>query len=340
MITPRRLTPWACLLLFAASPVAAQVTPQVSFQPERLWLTSGQRVTVDLRVTPPAALGQVWVSGPWREDLEWRRQGQRVELLARRAGSYTLRAQRGQGGPVLATLRVEVQAPLIQRVLERVQAEATDGDARQPLVVFDLDDTLFDTRWRALVNLRAWGESHGEQRLVDLRLEDVRYELAGTLRNAGLSAGEVQGALGRAITAFQSQHWTDYHLDRPFPGALALVQAVEQAGGRVVYVTGRSERRRAASEAVLRAAGFPVEGALRYFRPADDQRSSASYKAIVARHYLPRHGEVVAAFDNEPANCNAFLWANPQALTVHLDTLYPAASPALAAGVEVLSAWE
>lgn len=348
MRTPSRLSgaarwlrPQAALLaalLLVPAAARAQAAPQVRFQPAQLTLEAGQQATLTFQVDPPGALGQVWISGPPRTQLEWRRQGDQVQVKARQAGTWTLVAQRGPGGATLATARVEVESGVLARVLERVRQSAQAG--RRPLVVFDLDDTLFDTRWRTLINLRAWGHSHGEQRLIDLQLEDVRYELTGTLRNAGLSSGEIAGTLGRAIASFQSQHWFDYQLDRPFPGALEWVRAVVAAGGQIVYVTGRSEVRRAASEAVLAEAGFPVESAWRYFRPTSYAGSSASYKGNVTRNYLPLRGEVVATFDNEPANCNAFLWAAPQAIDVHIDTLYPLDSPALASGVEILPGWD
>ena len=321
----------AGLLLATALPAHAQT--QVALSPPRLWLATGDRATVDVRVTPSSALAGLALAAP--SQLEARLVGSRLTVIARAPGQWTVELRQGPGGAVLARLPVAVQAPLLERVLDRVRAEA--GHA--PIVVFDLDDTLFDTRWRTLKVLQAWGQSHGEPRLVALELEDVRWDLAPTLRNAGLSSWEIAGPLGRAIAAERSRHFSDYPLDRPFPGAVEYVRAVQAAGARVAYVTGRTEPKRALSEQVLRQWGFPVEGALRWFKPLSWSGSTASYKGRVVRQSLPGYGQVVACFDNEPANCNAFETAAPGAIQVFLDTLYPSDSPALLSGVETIEAW-
>ena len=87
------------------------------------------------------------------------------------------------------------------------------------------------------------------------------------------------------------------------------------------------------------AAIFPVQGALRYFRPASSSTSIATYKGRLCRDELPRFGVVVATLDNEPANCNAFSAAAPRALHVFLDTRYPDDSPALLTGIETIAGW-
>jgi hypothetical protein len=218
------------------------------------------------------------------------------------------------------------------RVLARVRAAAAAGE--RPIVVFDLDDTLFDTRWRILTVLHDYGRGHHLSALTHLEADDVRWDDRDTLGDAGLS-----GARERAALSYLHQHtYHAYALDLPFDGALDYVLAVRAAGGRVAYVTGRSESARNVSEQVLEAAGFPLTGTLRYFRPASES-SIPAYKGRVARQSLPHYGEVVATFDNEPANCDAFERAAPAATNVFLDTRYPDDSPALLAGVERVTSW-
>ena len=57
------------------------------------------------------------------------------------------------------------------------------------------------------------------------------------------------------------------------------------------------------------------------------------------RHVAPglgRIGHVVAAFDNEPANCNVMLAHHPDAHVVFVDTQHMPGAPPLAAGVHVV----
>ncbi len=321
----------ALLAALLALPAAGQ---QVTFAPDRLRLETGLTVTTRLRGAP-ANLSQVALSGPPQAQLEWRRTGDRVVVRARAPGDFVLRARRGVSGPALAELRVTVAAPVLERVLARVRAEATDGDGRQPIVAFDLDDTLFDTRWRTLATLQRWGRDHGEPRLAGLALEDVRWDIEATLAAAGLAAWEVKGAKGRAAADYYWRHYSDYELDHPFPGAVAFVRAVEEAGGRVAYVTARGEVKREKTEAVLEAAGFPVASALRLFR-FDTSGSIPRYKGSMVRSELPQHGEVVACFENEPANANAFAGAAPAALQVFVDSQAPPGSPALVSTIETI----
>ena len=333
------------LFLLAAAPLAARAqdagslasapATRAAFQPERLRIAPGVSASALLRVEPAADRSRVWIEAP--AGLRWTRSGDRLAVEGVAPGRFTLRARLGQGGPVLAALEVQVLAPLLERVLERVRAEVLDG-GRTPIVVFDLDDTLFDTRWRTLAVLRAWGQARGEPRLAGLELEEVRYDLADTLAAAGFAAWEIRGALGREVASHEARYRHEYQLARPFPGAREYVLDVEQAGARVAYVTGRSVAYRALSESVLRAHGFPVEGALRYYR-LDAQGTTAAWKGRIARQELARHGEVVACLDNEPANANAFLQAAPAALHGFLDTQHSSGAPRLLVGIEAIEGW-
>jgi hypothetical protein len=117
------------------------------------------------------------------------------------------------------------------------------------------------------------------------------------------------------------------------------VRALVAAGGHPIYLTGRAEKTRALSLEVLQAAGFP-EGTL-FLKPNPgpgvQKEATHAFKGRITRSEVPQLGTVVAAFDNEPANCNAFRESAPaDAAVVFLDTLYPDDSPALGAGIDTL----
>jgi len=51
---------------------------------------------------------------------------------------------------------------------------------------------------------------------------------------------------------------------------------------------------------------------------------------------IARIGKVVAAFDNEPGNCNAFIEMSPDADVVFVDTQHLPGAPALAPRVHIV----
>ena len=52
---------------------------------------------------------------------------------------------------------------------------------------------------------------------------------------------------------------------------------------------------------------------------------------------MGRVGDVIASFDNEPGNCNAFLEHFPSAASVLLATQHMPGAPALQTGVDIIA---
>ncbi len=133
-------------------------------------------------------------------------------------------------------------------------------------------------------------------------------------------------------SAFNGTH---YHHDTPLPGAVAYVQRLHGLGAHVVYLTGRKAAAEAPTRGALVAAGFPVGERTTLLckpdpAPGEPKLETAEWKGLTARGAVAGLGAVVAAFDNEPVNCNALRAALPGAARlVFLDTLYKPDSPAL-----------
>src|SRR5262249_33597577 len=86
----------------------------------------------------------------------------------------------------------------------------------------------------------------------------------------------------------------------------------------------------------LRDLGFPigVAGTEIVLKP-DANMPDEAFKRFAAPS-LARVGTVVAAFDNEPGNCNVLFEAFPSCASVLLDTQHMPGAPPLDRGVDVI----
>lgn len=208
----------------------------------------------------------------------------------------------------------------LERVLERVLETRASGEV--PVVVFDLDDTLFSTQNRHLRILGEFAASRagGAQALASLPPGALRYSIKDTARAAGVT----DEALLRDLQAFWFERFfADEYLgaDAPVPGAPAFVRSVIEAGGVVVYLTGRDETMREGTLQALEQAGFPApdgEAVRLILKPRFDAQDLAFKRE--AFETVAALGAVAAGFENEPAYLNAMLERFPRMLAVLLET--------------------
>lgn len=188
------------------------------------------------------------------------------------------------------------------------------------LVIFDLDGTLFDNRTRTMFILREISERF-DYRLPQLvatmeRFQDiavVHYSLEKTLYLMGVtSPTEIEFIEKEWSQRFFSDEYQKF--DIPMAGAKSYVTRIHNAGATVIYLTGRDVGGMlVGTTESLRLYGFPVGimGTMmivKKFFEEDDE----SFKSNVVP-YLKRLGEVVAIFENEPANSNILYQAFPGA---------------------------
>jgi beta-phosphoglucomutase-like phosphatase (HAD superfamily) len=209
-----------------------------------------------------------------------------------------------------------------QAILSAALARARGS--RHSVAVFDLDSTLLDNRPRQARILQEYGAAAGLPLLLAARPEHFEgWDLARALRNAGLSETLVRAHAARVRRFWEERFFTGAlcRLDVPVPGAPAFVRAVHAAGVTVAYVTGRPARMEDGTLEVLERFGFPLpdgETAVLFMKPGEALRDDA-WKAI-ARDAVDALGDVVLAFENEPAHANAYAQAWRRAMVVHLDT--------------------
>ena len=231
---------------------------------------------------------------------------------------------------------------ILDEILARVRELRVTGATRgqTPVVVFDLDHTLFDNGPRTLALLRDYARTAGEQALSAalqaLPETNVPYTVADVLALAGEHRAEVVEA---ARESWGQRFFTDdiQRLDVPVPGAQSYVADVFEAGATVVYLSGRDAPNMLVGCAEsLRAHRFPVGLAhtVIVLKPSWEMPDLEFKRDVV--DFLSSLGVVVASFDNEPANCNMFRRMFPGAHHVFLATAHAPDSPPLDPGIPAI----
>ncbi|MGE0616537.1 MAG: HAD family hydrolase [Bacteriovoracia bacterium] len=211
---------------------------------------------------------------------------------------------------------------LREEILRRARAVA------KPIVIFDLDSTLYEVQPRTLAVLKAWltEPASGRHHETRQRLEPAE------IKHLGYSVRDLFAALdlpddSEAYHEFR-RYWGDHFFsdaflphDRPYPGTVEFVRALHGAGIHIVYLTGRDAPGMThGTRANLLRDGFPLgEGTELHLKPTQ-KHGDISHKHEVVGD-LRRRGEVIASFENEPRNLVMFYDELPGAMHVLADTV-------------------
>jgi hypothetical protein len=200
----------------------------------------------------------------------------------------------------------------LDEVLQRVSVAARAGE--RPVVVFDIDSTLFDTARRNLWIVRQWAGGGAFADLADDLLEsEFGWDVAEPLMRRGPLPAEALAAL--------REHWRAHFFtdeavghDAPAPGAAAFARAVHDAGGHAYYLTGRHiDGMGLGTAGALTRHGFPLwRGRTTLHMKPHFDLPDGRFKALALAD-IRDTGTTVATFDNEPGNCNVFRRAFPSA---------------------------
>ncbi|MCP4502952.1 MAG: haloacid dehalogenase-like hydrolase [Deltaproteobacteria bacterium] len=220
---------------------------------------------------------------------------------------------------------------LLDSVLSPTLAALEKGE--RPVVVFDLDATLFDNgprTWQILLELSEHQDLPELRKAVDkMPRTCLPYLLKDTLSNIGFGDED----FGKIAFKFWFERFftDDYQrYDEPLPGAVHFAKELYEKGAHLVYLTGRdSPGMLAGCASSLRQQGFPV-GQVRtnmILKP-DFETADLDFKAD-AVHFISGLGKMVAAFDNEPGNCNLFKKSWPSAVVGFIQTQSAPGAPKL-----------
>ena len=223
----------------------------------------------------------------------------------------------------------------LQTILDEIDARHRAGE--RPVVIFDLDGTLYDNRPRTIRIVHALAAALPPEQDRDANIlrtlgpGDLGYRLEDTLRPRGVSEEVINLAKARWFSRF----FTDAACadDVPVRGAAPFVQRCFHRGATVVYLTGRDiPGMLVGTVRTLRDDGFPigqprVELVLKPTFEEDDTR----FKRRMLDP-MSELGTIVATFENEPGNCNLFHQRWPSSHAVLLDTQSAPGAPPLESG--------
>ena len=201
---------------------------------------------------------------------------------------------------------------VIREVLLRCRQEIERGGL--PVVVFDLDSTLFDVSKRSFEILKEWlthpesGSFHEtREKLSDLEPSEMRYSLEDVweIKKIPSDVSPFDHHLKHAKRFWRARFFANEYLrhDEPTPGAVQFVKTLYEAGVMIVYLTGRDVPLMAfGTFDQLKSHGLPIEVErtrliLKPKRHLDD----LDFKTGAART-ITGFGKVIASFENEPKN--------------------------------------
>ncbi len=218
-------------------------------------------------------------------------------------------------------------SPRLRDVLQRIESAVVNDVL--PLIVFDLDSTLFSTEPRNLQIFHEFVErrqsDYGELRelATQIRREHMGWNICESLRAQGV---ENQELLEELLRFWRERFFTDPYVlhDDPLPGAVEFVTACHQRGAMIYYLTGRHVGgMEVGTVRALRDAGFPFwRGRCTLHLKPSFEMSDKAFKDDALADIRSYHGRVVATFENEPGNANLFLKAFPDALHFLLLTVH------------------
>lgn len=220
---------------------------------------------------------------------------------------------------------------VLVEVSRRVTRSKSEG--RKPVVLLDLDSTLYEVGPRTHRILREWLDCEESQAFPRIRRELVRlehshvgYSLQDTFGALGVSASDTD--LAQAIPVIK-EFWRERFFsgdylkhDRAYPGAPEFVREVHGMGALIVYLTGRDEPGMGAgTRSILLRDGFPweVDRTHLLLKPAYGLPDLEHKRG--ASDFIRRQGDLIASFENEPANLVGIYELFPDAMHVFVETV-------------------
>lgn len=204
-------------------------------------------------------------------------------------------------------------------------AERTVLSKDKPVLLFDLDDTLIDTRHRKMAILKELAEQPvADGKICDLlrtaSLKHIKYRVKDTLAALGIFD---EGFVKEAEQYWWERNFTDAYIeyDLPIPGAVRFVNWLHRKGSQIIYLTGRPEPSMIKGTKInLKQLEFPLgEDVLLLMKP-DAAMDDFDYKKTVMQE-IAQMGPMIAAFENEGRNLNMMAETFPDAYMVLLDTI-------------------
>jgi predicted secreted acid phosphatase len=218
-----------------------------------------------------------------------------------------------------------------REILDLVAEGVKKTQGKKPLVLLDLDSTLYEVQPRTHAIIQDWLRSENEHvrsvsKLEKLKHSELGYSLKDTFKTAGLNLEEssIQKAWEHLKDFWWKHFFSNLYLkhDKAYPGAVEYVKRLYDLGAHLVYLTGRDEPRMGeGTRANLKRDGFPIalDRTHLLLKKHEDLEDLAHKKDVI--HFIEERGSLVASFENEPQNFTALMELFPDALHVFVETV-------------------
>lgn len=202
-----------------------------------------------------------------------------------------------------------------------------------PLVVFDLDSTLFDVAPRlekVLIDIAS--EPLIIQKFPNviphfknIKTEQRDWGFVEVLKRAGVDHDHHD--LFKTVKEFWIEKFfsNEYiHYDKPYLGSVEFVQKIDQLGIPIVYLTGRDVKRMArGSREVLLKWNFPLDDKnSRLVLKPEKSMDDALFKRDWIHNYISESKKSLFLFENEPVNINLVARELPKVELVFFDSTH------------------
>ncbi len=208
------------------------------------------------------------------------------------------------------------------------------GTGAQPVLLLDLDSTLYHVESRSHQILKEWLDDPESrkfgairERIAGLRPDQIGYSLLDTFGKLGLAVTDegVEAVLHSTQKFWNRRFFTNEYLsyDHAYPGAPEFVQRAYELGAEIVYLTGRDEPGMGKGT-LARLVGdqFPIDRPrTRLLLKKNFELDDLEHKSEAAEK-IRSLGNLVASFENEPPNLIALSDLFPGAMHVFVDTVY------------------
>ncbi len=212
-----------------------------------------------------------------------------------------------------------------------------------PIIIFDLDDTTFDSRYKRLMIINdfvrqpAIASAYPAETAKILPALGNPATIKASMRETMSVLGITDASFITAVSEFNRPRiMSNDYLARELPvaGAIAYINSIYAAGGRIMYVSARGPELRPGTEAALRANKLPygVPGTMLYLNERNED--AVVYKSRVLGE-IKQTGTVMGGFENEPDNINLFKTMFPNGSMFFLNTRKSSNTP-LKPGIVVI----
>jgi len=233
---------------------------------------------------------------------------------------------------------------LLEEVIKLVQK--TVAEKQIPVVVFDLDSTLFNNTPRNRAIIEGFAETVKEKyadfykAVKSMKDEQIAYSLDDTLKNIGINDAQVLKELKKV---WYDSFFTDKYvvLDKAYEGAADYVVRLHKTGAKIVYLTGRDtpDMEKGTIQS-LKDSGFPYGDSNSVLLTKPEKKiKDDEYKKSASADIL-KFGKVIASFDNEPKNVNLFKEVFPGSLVIFIETNHSPKAVPVEASIPWVKSWK